>query len=338
MHTMKKLLLISIVVLLLSTLLFTSCNEAEDTESTSTTATETSSAVESSGATPNTTTEPEVKKPAIIEYEELTVPSDGYILKASDSYITGTLLNISESHPYQYNLPTLQPSHKIKDSTLKIAGQNLMILFGNTSQNYLLKSSKLFYKTDAFPYLDAMMTQFAKDSGRNTAQIVNAYLYSDPSTLVNEYVAGYSIAMNMFENGATYSLTAAEFSFEYNGKTITCLDWFIENCPKYGFIYTGLTGSQQQTLATFRFVGRPHAIAMSQYDIIDMSIYISTIRLAEKLIAITDKATGQVWYIFYQQAHETNENTVLTIPAGATYTVSGDNVGGFIVAYTMPVQ
>ena len=52
-----------------------------------------------------------------------------------------------------------------------------------------------------------------------------------------------------------------EFNFEYQSETVSCLDWFVDRCANYGFVYTGLSGNQQQTLANFRFVGVPHAIA-----------------------------------------------------------------------------
>ncbi len=321
------------------TLLLSACGETSDT-TTEKADTTTSALITTTPLTtdPTVTTPTETKNPPSLLYAEMTVGSVGYVKVASDSYISGTLLDIREGNPYQYNLPTLKVSHKIQDHVLRIPAQNLMILFGNTSQNYLLKSSKLFYKEDAFPYLDAMMAAFSKDSGRTSAQIVNAYLYSDPTTLTNEYVAGYSIAMNMLENGATYSLTAPEFSFTYGDKTVTCLDWFIENCPYYGFVYTGSSGSAQQALATFRFVGVPHALAMQKLEVTNMEIYLRTIQIAEKRLVITDDRTGKVWYIFYQEAHKTNTDTVIEIPAGATFTISGDNVGGFVVAYSVSAE
>ena len=284
----------------------------------------------------NPTDDPSTSKaPPMLTNDEKTVPENGFIQVNSASYISGTLLQIDNTHPYQYNVSTLKPSHKIGDSVSYINGQNLIGLYGKTNQKYLLKSSKLFYKDDAFSYLDGMLSQFAEDSGKNNIQIVNAYLYSDPSTLTNEYVAGYSIAINIFENDVTYSITASEFDFQYHGKTVSCLDWFIENCMFFGYIYTGLTGSQQQTLATFRFVGVPHAIAMTQYDMIDVSEYNRTIRLAEKLVIINDSYTDTIWYVTYAKAHESNTNTIIELPAHAKYIISGDNEGGFIIAYKL---
>lgn len=298
-----------------------------------TTNTPTSSSV---AATESSTNDPSSQKvPPMLSNEEQTVSDKGFIQVNSSSYISGTLLQIDDNHPYRYNVSTLQPSHKIQDNVSYIAGQNLIGLYGKTERKYLLKGSKLFYKDDAFSYLDGMLSKFSEDSGKTNIQIVNTYLYSDPSTLTNEYVAGYSIALNIFENDITYSITASEFDFQYEGKTISCLDWFIENCMYYGFVYTGLSGTQQQTLATFRFVGVPHAIAMTQYDIIDVAVYNRTIRLAENLVIINDDYNDAIWYVTYAQAHNSNQNTIIELPPRATYIISGDNAGGFIIAYKL---
>lgn len=335
---MKKLSLLFIFLsLFVLVIAFSSCaDDPISTPQTTTTHTITEDPPKITTTAPITTTPPVVKNPPSIPYAEDTVSYLGYVKVPSESYISGTLLNIGTDHPYQYNVPSLVPNSQLKDYTTKIPSQNLMILYGNKSKTYLLKSSKLFIKTDAFPYLEAMMNQFAEDSGITTAQLVNSYLYSDPTTLVSEYVTGYSIAMNILREGATYSLTSPELSFTYHDKTVTCLDWFIENCASYGFIYTGLSGSQALTLATFRFVGIPHALTMDKYDLIDVAVYLRMIKENnEPHISIVNEATGEKWIMFYQEAHSTNDNTVIEIPFGAKYTISGDNVGGFVVAYSL---
>ncbi len=331
---MKYTALILLTILLTFSIVFlTACNSSNTADTVLTSDTPISTSTLPTDVSTDNQTQQET--PPILLYEEKTVSDKGFIQVNSSSYISGTLLRIDENHPYNYNLSTLEPNHKIKDHVLFIYGQNLKILYGNTSQKYVLKSSKLFYKNDAFSYLDSMLSHFSEDSGKTSIQIVNAYLYSDPSTLINEYVAGYSIALNIFENDTTYSLTASEFNFEYQGRTVSCLDWFIENCMYYGFVYTGLSGTQQQTLATFRFVGVPHAIAMSQFDLVNVAVYNRTIRLAENLVIINDDHSDTIWYVTYVEAHQSNTNTIIELPARAQYIISGDNEGGFIIAYRL---
>jgi len=326
-------LILLMLILTFSTVLLSSCQSDESSHTALTTDLPSSTStteVESSISDPTAS-----KAPPMLSCEEGTVPELGFIQVNSSSYISGTLLQIDDNHPYRYNVSTLQPSQKIKDHVMNITGQNLVRLYGNTAQKYLLKSAKLFYKNDAFSYLDGMLSKFSEDSGRSNIQIVNAYLYSDPSTLTNEYVTGYCVALNIFDNDVTYSITASEFDFQYQGQTISCLDWFIENCIYYGFVYTGLSGTQQQTLATFRFVGIPHAIAMTQNNITDVKVYNDTIKFAENMVVINDDYSDTIWYVTYVKAHESNVNTIIELPARAKYIISGDNVGGFIVAYKL---
>ena len=47
---------------------------------------------------------------------------------------------------------------------------------------------------------------------------------------------------------------------------------------------------------------------------------------------MTIDTDGGEWNVFYMQAN-TSGSTQIAVPQDATYTVSGDNVGGFIVAY-----
>ena len=58
-------------------------------------------------------------------------------------------------------------------------------------------------------------------------------------------------------------------------------------------------------------------------------------RMIEKktgIPALTIDTDGGEWNVFYMQAN-TSGSTQIAVPQDATYTVSGDNVGGFIVAY-----
>jgi len=325
-----------IMILLIAVIALSSCQDQPTTTVTVSTTTAPIETVITTSSVVTTSYEPEVKNPPMLPYAEETVSYEAFVKVPSESYISGTLLNIKESSPYQYNIPTLVPSSKIAASINRIPSQNLMLLYGNKSQNYLLKSATLFFKADAFPYLDAMMNEFAKDSGNTSVQIVKSYLYSDPSTLSNEFVTGYCVAVNLFKNGATYSLTSSEHSFVYQDKTVTCLDWFIDNCARFGFIYTGLTGSQAQALATFRFVGVPHALIMQKYDIIDIAVYVRMIKETSPHEVIVDPYTERKWTVFYENAQLENVNTVISVPFGADYVISGDNIGGFIIAYSVP--
>lgn len=277
---------------------------------------------------------PDTDAPVINAYEEAVVIQEEGIRISSNAYIAGSLIAIDSHHPYQYNLPTLIPNANIQSSTSKITAQNLMILYGNKSQDYLLASSKLFLKADAFPYLEKMMSAFASATGKRTVQAVSAYLFSDKNSLSSDFVTGYSIALNVFEDGITYSLSSKSLTAEVNGKTITYFDWFLDNCASFGFVYTGLTGDESRTLATFRFVGIPHALVMARYDIIDLAVYSNLVQMGP--VSITDPVLGYEWTIRFYPADFNASETVIPLTPGTIYTISGNNIDGFLVATRLP--
>lgn len=333
-----------LLALLVSLTVFAACkDDAPDSSSgdDSGTGTSTMTTPESDSPTSTTPAEttlfptPTTDAPPAQLYVEKTVPADGKVTLPTNAYISGTLLSVKPGNPYQFNPATLVQNADIPASAKKFDAQNLMILYGNKSQDYVIANAKLFMKSDAFPYFEAMAAAFRKATGKSTLQVVNSYLFSDKSSLESAFVTGYSVALNLLEKGGTYSLFSEAMKVTVDGKEMTCLAWFQENCARFGYVFTGLTGSESSPLATFRFVGVPHALIMQKQDIIDPSYYSSYVKAYTG--DLTVKEGDQEWTVRYFSASE-GDTTVLTLPAGAIYTLSGDNQNGFLVAYRMPAQ
>lgn len=335
----SKFILILMLCALLLCAALVSCGDetsssAEETTPPITTAQSTTnpSLVETTPKAPDTTA------PEMLKYAEEVVSTKGFISVSNESYISGTLLHISEDNPYRYNIPSLPFSNRFSQATQTVKAQNLMLLYGNKSKDYLLANSTLFLKSDAFPHWDALVAAFKEASGKSSLQVVNAYFYTAEAGVANEFVTGYCLAVNLYENGSTFSLASDSSSFDYNGETVTSLSWFQDNCAKYGFIYTGLTGDQQKTLATFRYVGAPHAAIMQKNDVIDLKIYSEIIKVHTPSMQYYDEEKGITWTVIYAPKDTELENTYIELPRGAVFTISGNNIDGFIVAYYMPKE
>ena len=82
---------------------------------------------------------------------------------------------------------------------------------------------------------------------------------------------------------------------------------------------------------TFRYVGVPHALYMYENGLC-LEEYLEEIQGYSADKPLTIDTDGGEWNVFYMQAN-TSGSTQIAVPQDATYTVSGDNVGGFIVAY-----
>ena len=109
---------------------------------------------------------------------------------------------------------------------------------------------------------------------------------------------------------------------------MTYLEWFEKNSAKFGFVYTGLTDDENNSLANFRYVGTVHSKYMVDNSC-KLSDYVGAIKSGE-LSEITD-ANGGKWAVSYVKASET-EKTELTVGEGAKYLVSGTGEGGFVLA------
>jgi len=320
-----------ILLLLFALLLLGSCSE--DITPTHTTA--------DGGDTGMTTsqTSPEVSNedtPFNLSYEMNTNLSEAGITVPSASFVSGTLLTVNDKQSFRYNVTSLLPASDISSSVSAVKSQNLIRLYGKKSQNYLLASSLIFLKADAFQSWEDLMAAFVTDTGKKSVQVVSAYVYNGTESLYSPFVTGYSLAINLYENGANYSLASSEKTVTVNGKTMTCLDWFQDNCVRYGFIYTGLEGDQAKTLATFRYVGVPHALAMQKLDYVDTQEYTDFLRNGSQNHTVTDFENDITWNIGFYPVDKKEVLTKIAVPKGAVYTVSGNNVDGFIVAYYMP--
>jgi len=274
--------------------------------------------------------------PVNLIYEMSTNLSEDGITVPSASFVSGTLLAVNDEQIFRYHVASLLPASDISSSISVVNEQNLVRLYGKKSQNYLLASSQIFLKADAFQSWEDLMAAFVTDTGKKSVQVVSAYVYNGTESLYSPFVTGYSLAINLYENGANYSLASSEKTVTVNGKTMTCLDWFQDNCVRYGFIYTGLEGDQAKTLATFRYVGVPHALAMQKLDYVDTQEYTDFLRNGSQNHTVTDFENDITWNIGFYPVDKKEVLTKIAVPKGAVYTVSGNNVDGFIVAYYMP--
>ncbi len=118
-------------------------------------------------------------------------------------------------------------------------------------------------------------------------------------------------------------------------------DWIMANCAKYGFILrypaekTDITQILEESWH-FRYVGVPHAQYIMENDLC-LEEYIDLLRekytygVNEPLNYTVD---GTEYIIYFVPASLVNDTTSVTVPASGTYTVSGNNVDGFIVTVT----
>ena len=125
-------------------------------------------------------------------------------------------------------------------------------------------------------------------------------------------------------NAAVLSVFTGAMNYGFRNSAVTKLaQWVEENAAKYGFIQGDDIGEN----AKLRYVGVPHATYMKANGL-DLEGYLSQLKNGEKL-QITDHR-DLTWTVYYVSAAE-GASTEIEVPTGMSYSISGDNNGGFIV-------
>ncbi|MBO5227200.1 MAG: D-alanyl-D-alanine carboxypeptidase family protein [Ruminococcus sp.] len=185
--------------------------------------------------------------------------------------------------------------------------------------------------------LNLFLSEFSTIFGTNDLQVTNGYRskqdqhsrYSNGSSI---FPGGYSD----YHTARSFDLCIAPESgltsyFVANGDYV----WIDEHAADYGFILRYPDGKIDETgvnprAYTFHYAGVPHSVYMYNNNLC-MEEYVELLKSYPSTSPLTVDANGVSWTVFYVEA--SSGGTVINIPNHQEYTISGDNMGGFIVAY-----
>ena len=239
---------------------------------------------------------------------------------------TDTVLKYSVTDTQRGTLIVVNSNSAAFDFTVN--SEKSLSSINSTSNLYSVKSTEMKANKEALSALGRMLDDFYKqDTSNGTTKkvmIYTAYRSADDQSKLNSKIkAGYSD----FHTGMLFELTIDGTSTSI--KNDSAYNWIYDNAYKYGFIerypigkssYTGVNDFDN----AFRYVGAPHAKYIKENGLC-LEEYVSLVQNATSPI-ISDGYT-----ITYVKAN-TEGGTEINIPS-STYSVSGDNMGGFIVAY-----
>jgi len=251
---------------------------------------------------------------------------------------TGELIVVNNSHGYSF------PNVRLEN------------LDAQTKAQYDL----LQYRTrvnDAMPYsFDLTKSQLMQP---NAAQALNQMLttyytsFDDSSvTVVDTYRTEadqqkYSVAPGYSEHHTALIVRLRILSAGNSYKDLSETDhaWLFASCDDYGFIQrypaakSGLTGVSNYP-ECFRYVGVAHAsyitenrLCLEEYVELLKNNHSSTTGTDGKHLTIDVNKDGKTDYEVYYVAANSGASSLTTVPVPANfnYTLSGDNIGGFIV-------
>ncbi len=235
----------------------------------------------------------------------------------------------------------------------KIDGENLVNLYENVTSSVGVKEDEMVLNNALIEPLSKMFDDFKKAKGSGTSIIISSSyrsksdqqkIYEDSVKETGKKSTAYYVAVPGYSEHQTgYCFDTAAIN---NSGEMVELDgegdsaWLAENCADYGFIVrypddkTNITGIGYESWH-FRYVGTAHSLFISKHNLC-LEEYITGISkyTFDNGGLLIDEGSKGKWVVFYVPKLEAFNNTDIPVPvdsAKCPYTVSGDNIGGFIV-------
>lgn len=242
------------------------------------------------------------------------------LTQANGAVNSGVLQIVNKEN--EYTFPTTGSGLKnIYDNRVKFNGNNTYQINGG-NKSWQLQSAAL----DA---LNSMMYKYYELFNDSSVSISSAYRsYADQESINSSTKPGFS------DHHTGYCVALMDGT-SYN-KELPRDHWVFENCYKYGFVIrypdhksdkTGVSGYEY----CIRYVGVAHATYIHENDLC-LEEYVEMLKTsysANTNLKVTG-ADGNAYEIYYVPAAST-EITTLQVPKNYEYTISGDNISGFIV-------
>ena len=252
--------------------------------------------------------------------DEPEEPTYFTVTLTADDVTRGDLILVNASHVYTF--PTTE-SHLVNIYHSQIQAQT-------KDEYFLVARENIMMDRDAYGAMVKMLTAFSEQSGLSNVQITVAYRsYDQQADLGSNTKPGYSD----HHTGLCMALNIRDGSKSYELASNPDYAWIYDNCYKYGFVVRYPADKEAQTgvgnyTECFRYVGATHAYVMMMSNWC-LEEYVANVRAYTQTSPMKVAMDGASYDIFYVAA--TGAQTEITLPEGANYTVSGDNVGGFIV-------
>ena len=223
---------------------------------------------------------------------------------------------------------------------------DITIIYDKKNEYYSVSSYEDSAKPILIDKLNLMIEGFYAATNKQDINIISGFrtrelqqrLYDEGDA---EYVARPGFSEHETGYAVDLGLYDGEYSSQFDGTGE--YEWISQNCYKYGFILRYPLGMEGLTQINYepwhyRYIGSPHAYYIWQNGIC-LEEYIELMRMypfnGEHLV-ISDY-NGDVYEIYYASKDTAAEFTEVAVPNNKPYTISGDNIGGFIVTVKMSV-
>ncbi len=278
---------------------------------------------------------------------EESKPETEYIIFSNEDIHKGNLILVNYKHEYVF------PEEDILVSMFK------------KSDAYSVNTSETYLQQEALDSFCDLMEDLYENSGCDEVLVVSAFRTLEKQAAIyqdrldrygSEYAASYVADPGHSEHHTGLALDLsiyADNGLTYDIDTYEGSKWFMENFTEYGYILRYPEDKASITAINFeswhyRYVSLPHSLIMEKLNLCHEE-YIDYLKeftfdgkiltynkgsdtMAEGAQDTVNASTG--YFIYYVPAEEGEETKIPIIP-DSEYTVSGNNVDGFIVTGSM---
>ncbi len=248
------------------------------------------------------------------EFEENYI----YLEKEMKDIVSGDLILIDKDHAYTAAEPSLESLGPVSPRKFSLSLYNLSLK--SPALQALIKMTDDLYTATKY---DAVMVSDAYRSIEQQQSIYNSNPGGAAKPGHSDYHCGSSFSLTGYKDGQGVSLWGVEAG-----------NWLKDNAHKYGFIFRFPSDKKEITgysiEGQMRYVGEAHATYMKENNLC-LEEYLEKLKefTSNNRLVIETEAGGS--YEIYYVAVEGDAVVKLSIPKGATYSVSGDNKTGLIV-------
>lgn len=254
----------------------------------------------------------------------------GTLELVDDAVRIGMLLTVDKDHVYDVNSNGIFDGNEnmTADEAIRRGYTHISTMFRTVDNNHFLRN-------EAIAALAALIQTFDAAAGTDKPFLVEGYTAAS-ADVTSSFVTGNVLKLRIFENDATYGLNYNGFKVSLNGEMVTYDKWFEATAAKYGFIYEGLVGDENNAAGQLRYVGTIHSMGIKEAG--SLAAYIDAIKAGTITTAVVGEDTWKLSYVKFSQSDSIGHYTVVLVGENATYTISGDNKEGLIVAVKVEAE
>lgn len=207
---------------------------------------------------------------------------------------------------------------------------------------YKIKDINISMNKLAAKALNSMMSGFFQEKSNKDIMITGAYISKNQQNLMYNQALENSIKITKggySEHHTGLAVDMSIYSEKENLKPFSPVgkyEWIKENCTKYGFVRryppekSDITGIKDH-FEHFRYVGIPHAYYMTENNL-TLEEYIELLKnytFGNKSLSFS--CYSKNYEVYYIKAKSSGGNVDVYVPSTNSYTISGNNVDGFII-------